>query len=101
MWSFTVNAVADPDLQIRVGRGGGHPDPEVRGGRSQKNFFSSLRASVSLKIRRGVPTPPGPSPGSASVMFILFSNKSICIVHGPNQEPIWAPALMFSCSKGW
>ena len=34
-------------------------------------------------------------------MFILFSIKSICIVHGPNQEPIWAPALMFPCSKGW
>ena len=24
--------MADPDLQIREGRGGGHPEPEIRGG---------------------------------------------------------------------
>ena len=24
--------VEDPDLQIRMGEGGGHPDPEMRGG---------------------------------------------------------------------
>ena len=103
MWSFAVNAVSDPDLQIRVGRGGdGHPDPKIRGGgRSQKKFFSSLWASVWSKNKEGGADSPGPSPRSASVMFILFSNKSICIVHGPNQEPIWAPAVMFPCSKGW
>ena len=28
--SLTVNLVAAPDLQMRVGRGG-HPDPEIRG----------------------------------------------------------------------
>ena len=33
-WSATV---ADPDLQIREGPG--HPDPEISGGRFQKNFF--------------------------------------------------------------
>ena len=36
--------VANPDLQIRRGEGGGgvgsHPDPEIRGKRAQKkNFF--------------------------------------------------------------
>ena len=37
--------MADPDLQIREG-GGGHPDPEIRGGgQSPKIFFSALRAS--------------------------------------------------------
>ena len=32
----------DPDLQIRGGGwglGGGHPDPEIRGGQPQKKFF--------------------------------------------------------------
>ena len=35
--------MADPELQIR---GGGHPDPEISGGWSPKNFFAALRASV-------------------------------------------------------
>ena len=33
---FIKYSVADPDLQIRGG-GGGHPDPEIRGG--PVNFF--------------------------------------------------------------
>jgi len=37
-------AVADPDLQIRGEPG--HPDPEIKGDRSQKKFFSALRGSV-------------------------------------------------------
>ena len=36
--------MADPELQIRGG--GGHPDPEISGGWSPKNFFAALRASV-------------------------------------------------------
>ena len=32
--------VADLDLQIRGEEGGGHPDSEIRGSRSQKNIFS-------------------------------------------------------------
>ena len=28
------------------GGGGGHPDPEISGGWSPKNFFAALRASV-------------------------------------------------------
>ena len=31
-------AVTDPDLHIRGG-GGGHPDPEIRGGAVSKKFF--------------------------------------------------------------
>ena len=39
--------MADPELQIRGGGGGGgHPDPEISGGWSPKNFFAALRASV-------------------------------------------------------
>ena len=43
--------VADPDLQIRVGEGDGHPDPELRrwgGGRSPKKFFSAHPSGLSL-----------------------------------------------------
>ena len=55
--------MADPDLQIR---GGGHPDPEIKGGtRSPQKFFPALRASFFSKIRGGA-GPPGPSPGSAT-----------------------------------
>ena len=38
--------VADPDLQIGVGGGvrGGHPDPEIRGGRPVKKNNKSFRA---------------------------------------------------------
>ena len=47
-------AVADPDLQIRKGWGGGHPDPEIRGrGPVSKIFFTALRASVWSKNKVG------------------------------------------------
>ena len=32
------NAVADPDIEIKGGGGGGHPDPEIRGGRSRSSL---------------------------------------------------------------
>ena len=35
----------DPDIQIRRG-GGGHPDPEIRGGSLQENFFGPLGLSL-------------------------------------------------------
>ena len=58
--------MADPDLQIR--RGAGHPDPEIRGGWAVSNFnFSALRASVWAK-NKGGPDPPGPTPGSPTVL---------------------------------
>ena len=60
--------VADSDLQIRGGRGGGHPDPDIRGGGGwpQKNFFWPFGPHFGLKIRGGQ-GPPSPFPGSASV----------------------------------
>ena len=45
----TYIPVADPDLQIRRGRGDGHPDPEIRGRPASKKNFSALRASFSSK----------------------------------------------------
>ena len=38
-----ASTVADPDFQI--GGGGGYPDPEIKGGRSKKNFFGPLGPS--------------------------------------------------------
>ena len=50
----------DPDLQIRVGGGGCHPDPEVgEGGSVSKNFFRSFGSPFGLNIG-GTPGPPGP-----------------------------------------
>ena len=39
-----LNAVADPDLQVK--RGGGHPDPEKRGAVSEKIFLGLLGLSL-------------------------------------------------------
>ena len=36
--TFCNKAVADPDLQISKGGGGGHPDPEIKGVWPQKIF---------------------------------------------------------------
>ena len=48
------HSVPDPDLEIRGGgRGGGHPDPDVRG--VSKELFSALRASVYSKNKGGPP----------------------------------------------
>ena len=46
-------SVADPDLQIRGGgEGGGHPDPEIRGGPGlQKNFFRPFGPHFGRRIR--------------------------------------------------
>ena len=38
---------------MRKGGGGGHPDPEIRGGSLQKKIFSALLASVWSKDRGG------------------------------------------------
>ena len=50
--------MADSDVQIK---GGGHTDPGITGGRSQKTFFSALRASVWFK-NKGEQGPPPPLP---------------------------------------
>ena len=39
---LAYTAVADPDLQIRMGGGGGHSNSEIRGGGVKKIFFSVL-----------------------------------------------------------
>ena len=62
--------MADPDLQIRGSgeggeRGGGHPDPEIRG-------KGTLQASVVWSKNKGGSGPPGPSPGFATVLFLYF-----------------------------
>ena len=49
--------VADPDLQIRRGGGGGHPDPEIKGGGAvSKKFFSApFGSQFGLKVSGGAP----------------------------------------------
>ena len=67
--------VADPDLQIRGGGGGGHPGPEIRGGTGlPKNFFWPFRPHFGRKMR-GEPGPPGPSPGSATAEINVRSSQ--------------------------
>ena len=72
-------------FQIRAGGGGGHPDPEIRGGLKKnffwpfgsqfcrkirgglkKNFFWPFGSQFGLKIRGG----PGPSPGSHTAPYV-------------------------------
>ena len=61
--------MADPHLQIKGG-GGSHPNSEIReGDRSQKQFFSALRASFWSKNKGGGAGPPAPFPGSATDLF--------------------------------
>ena len=60
---FGKQAVQDPDLEIRGGRGvGGHPDPYIKGegGGSGKKIFSALRASVWSTNKGGGPPPRAP-----------------------------------------
>ena len=75
--------VADPDLQIG-GRGGGHPDPEIRGKPGLKKiFFSALRASVWSKNKRGGGWAPlGFSPGSATgnmTLHRILTSPRLCL----------------------
>ena len=57
--SQTCRTVADPDLLIRGGRGGGggHQDHEIRGEGAclKKKVFSALSPQFGLKIRWGAP----------------------------------------------
>ena len=59
--TFTV---ADPHLQIRWG-GGGHPDPEIRGGGRLKKIF----------LRRGGGAHP--SPGSATGLIVNLQSLTV------------------------
>ena len=73
-----VRTVPDPDLEInKVGGGGGsHPDPEIRGDQSPKNFFQPFGPQFGLKIR-GCLSPPGPSPRSATAGHFSSTQKNI------------------------
>ena len=54
--------MADPDLQIREGEGGGHPYPEIKGEPGLKYFFFRLFGpQFGLKIR-GAGRSPDPFP---------------------------------------
>ena len=72
-------AVADPDLQRKVGggvgAGGSHPDFEIRGGGGlQKQIFRPFGAHFALSIRGGREGLPGPFPGSAAdISLVLFA----------------------------
>ena len=69
--------VADPDLQIRGGRGG-HPHPEIRGGWSQKKLFSALRASVWSNNKRGTgPSTPLPWIRHCITLILVFRSKKM------------------------
>ena len=61
----TYIPVADPDLQIRRGRGDGHPYPEIRGRPASKKNFLPFGPHFRLKIKR-LPGDTGSSPGSAT-----------------------------------
>ena len=59
LWEKPWGRGWDPDLEI--GRGGGHPDPYIRGGAvSKKILLRPLGPQFSLKLRGD--RPPGPLP---------------------------------------
>ena len=68
--------------------GGGHPDPEIRGGgRSQKNFFRPLGPQFGLKIRVGGGIHS--SPGSATGLIVNLQSLTLASTghkHGSKYE---------------
>ena len=80
--------VANSDLQIRGGRGGGHPDPDIRGGGglATKNFFSALRASF-WSENKGRPGPPEPLPWIRLSTY-FFPNKASCAMTYTHATPL-------------
>ena len=48
-----------------MGEGGGHADPEIRGGGLKEIVFRPFGPHFGLKIRGA--GPPGPSPGTTTV----------------------------------
>ena len=63
------------------GRGGGHPDPEIKAGGAgvSKKNFQPFGPQFGLKIRGG-PAPPGPSPGSATEKSDHFCKVTTALV---------------------
>ena len=64
---LAYTAVADPDLQIRMGGGGGgHSNPEIRGVGVKKIFFSVLSKNKGWVV--GGLGPSGSFPESATAL---------------------------------
>ena len=71
----------DPDLQI-MWEGGGHPDPEIKGGggsRPQKKVFWPLGPQFGLTIREKGGCP---SPGSTTILIIKGIVKKLHAASG-------------------
>ena len=77
---FPYRPLEHPDLQIRVGGGGGGV------GDGLENFFFALWASVGPKIRGGA-APPGPLPW---IRHCRLNSKSGCFAFwGEGHVPCW------------
>ena len=62
-----------------MGGGGGHPDPEIRGGggrRSQEKFFRPFRPQFGLKIEGG--SSPGSTVVSKKYPVLIFQRFTRC-----------------------
>ena len=77
--------VADPDLQIRGG-GGGHPDPEIRGGPASKKMFSAVRASFSSENKGG--WPPWVPPLVPPLHTALIGKAGTNVEVEPQRQPL-------------
>ena len=62
-----TNTVPDPDLEIRGG--GGHPHPQIRGGRRSPKQISSALGASKIKVGGGGLGLSGSSPGSATAIL--------------------------------
>ena len=72
--------MVDPDLQIRWGRGGDHPDPDIRGvGQSQKKMFQPFGPQFGLKTRGGGGRPPPLDPPLLNVFYNKFRLYKSCV----------------------
>ena len=79
--TFLYHVTCKSSAWSRIERGGGHPDPEIRGGQSPPNFFCPFGPQFGLKIRGAKsPVPPlGPPLNSVlniSQILDLFSLRS-------------------------
>ena len=66
LYTCEISAVPNPDLEIKGGGSSSRPLDKGEGPVFKKNFFSTFRASVWSKNKRGGEGRPGPSPGSAT-----------------------------------
>ena len=100
-------SVADPDLQIRGGGGGGHPDPEIsRGAQSPKKFFRLFGPHFDRKIKGGGPL--GPLPWihhcpSPQFLICCSISKRFCLhwkafdLLNKMRYILWMVALLETC----